>query len=488
MSPDRKKAHPTIPPEAWLPAIRLAAAVRGPVDRFLRIEAASGILLILAAAAALVWANSPFADSYESVFHTPIFIGIGSWMMEESLHFWINDLLMTIFFLLVGLEIKREIVEGALSDLKRATLPMTAAIGGMLVPAAIFIAINPFGAAREGWGVPMATDIAFAVGVLTLLGSRVPAALRILLLTVAIIDDVGAILIIAIFYSTGFDLNGLLLAGVGVLVLWTLLKMGFRPGMLYAVPLLIMWAGMLRSGIHPTIAGVIAGLSAPVGSWFGKEGFVKVAREALDDFQERVNRPHDDHELAEPLSRLSQAGREALSPALRTEIALHPWVAYFIMPLFALANAGVHLSGIDVARPEFSTITAGVVLGLAIGKPLGIMAFSWVSVRLGLCVLPKGVRWRDMMVVGIVAGIGFTMSIFIGELAFEEEALLAIAKVGVLAATVIAAVGGLAFGNSVLRRDRPAAAPQLSASDIEASSEYWSGTRPLPESLDQGSG
>ena len=448
------------------------------MDRFLRVEAAGGIILLITAAVALVWANSPWSSTYDQLWHTPISIGVGSWRVEESLHFWINDLLMTAFFLLVGLEIKREIVEGALSDVRRAMLPIAGAIGGMMVPALMYIAINlPAGTVR-GWGVPMATDIAFAVGVLTLLGNRIPATLRVLLLALAIIDDIGAILVIALFYSSGFAFDGLLLAGTGILILFALLKMGVRPSLVFVVPIIIIWVGMLRTGVHPTIAGVIAGLCAPARSWFGKEGFLATAREALDDFQARIDRPHKDHDLLVPLSRLAEARREALSPALRVETALHPWVAYFIMPLFALANAGVHLGGVELGSLNFAAVFAGVTVGLVIGKPLGIMAACWIAVRLNLCSLPDGVGWRGMFVMGSVAGIGFTMAIFVAELAFEQEQLLAIAKLAVLLATVLAAAIGLVAGWKFFSPTQAGSLSETTASDAEQSSEYWTGDVP----------
>ncbi len=448
------------------------------MDRFLHVEAAGGILLLITAAVAFAWANSPWSSTYDQLWHTPISIGVGTWRIEESLHFWINDLLMTAFFLLVGLEIKREIVEGALSDVRRAMLPIAAAIGGMLVPAVMYVAFNSTAGAIHGWGVPMATDIAFAVGVLTLLGSRIPATLRVLLLALAIIDDIGAILVIALFYSAGFAFDGLLVAAAGILILFALLKMGVRPSFVFAVPILIIWVGMLRTGVHPTIAGVIAGLCAPARSWFGKKGFLETAREALDDFQARIDQPHDDHDLLAPLSRLAQARREALSPALRVEMALHPWVAYFIMPLFALANAGVHLSGVELGSPNFLAVFGGVTVGLVLGKPLGIMAASWIAVRLKLCSLPDGVDWRGMFVMGSVAGIGFTMAIFVSELAFEQEQLLAIAKLSVLLASALAGAIGLVFGWSFFSPRPSGSLPEITASDAELSSEYWTGDAP----------
>ena len=484
-NPDRSKTHPTSPPESWTRANRLARSVQGSLESFLHVEAAGGIVLVMAAVIALMWANSPWGDSYSALWHTHIAIGVGDWRFDRDLHFWVNDLLMTIFFLVVGLEIKRELVEGALSDIRRATLPVVAAIGGMLVPAAIYLAINPTYPAHEGWGVPMATDIAFAIGVLGLLGKRIPATLRVLILAIAIIDDIGAILVIALFYAEGFAIDGLAVAGVGLALLFLLLKIGVRPGFIFILPILIMWVGMLNAGIHPTIAGVIAGLIAPAKSWYGKEGFLKASRDILDDFQSRIDKEHEDHELFEPLTRLSKARKEALSPALRMELALHPWVAYVIMPLFAIANAGVDLRGIDLQAPSFLTISAGVILGLVVGKPLGIMLLSWIAVRLKLCSLPDGVNWRGMFVVGAGAGIGFTMAIFIAELAFTDMAMLRIAKLSILVATATAATVALAFGRLLLTTKQTQVMAQATLADVESDPEFWTGNHATPAAAKQ---
>ncbi|NIM51613.1 MAG: Na+/H+ antiporter NhaA [Gemmatimonadales bacterium] len=477
-----------IPPEAWLPARRVALAMRRPVERFLEIEAASGIVLLLAAAVAIAWANSPWAGSYEKLWHTPIRAGVGEWTMERSLHFWINDLLMTVFFLLAGLEIKREMVQGALSNVKRATLPIAAAVGGMVVPAAIYVALNATGAGARGWGVPMATDIAFAVGVLVLLGKRVPAALRVLLLAFAIIDDVGAILVIALFYSAGFALAGLAAAALGVVLLFAFGRIGVRPGVIFVLPLVLLWGGLLHAGIHPTIAGVILGLAVPTRAWFGREGFLKVTHRALRDFQQRAADNEPDEELLEPLNRIGVAQREAVSPALRGETLLHPWVAYGVMPLFALANAGVNLSGIRLGDPGAVAVLGGVTIGLLVGKPAGVLLASWITVRLRLAALPVGVDWRGMLVVGSAAGIGFTMAIFIAELAFEDQGILTVAKLGILVATTVAGCFALLAGRMLLPRQQPAEVASITDSSAESSTAVWSGTYPAPEAAEPGTG
>ncbi len=472
----------TAPPEAWLPARRIAQAMVRPIERFMHVEAASGIVLLVAAAVALIWANSPWAASYEHFWEMPVRIGVGSWSTEGSLHFWINDLLMTVFFLVVGLEIKRELAEGALSDVRRAALPVAAAFGGMLVPAAIYVALNASGPGERGWGVPMATDIAFAVGVITLLGRRIPAALRVLLLAFAIIDDIGAILVIAVFYSTGFDVQGFAIAGLGLVILLLFRRIGMREGVLFVIPLLLLWAGLLRAGVHPTIAGVIQGLTAPVRPWFGRAGFLQVAQEALVQFEQRAAEHRRDEELLEPLNKLAVAQREAVSPALRGQMALHSWVAYGVMPLFAFANAGVNLSGLDMAVPGAGAVLIGTAVALFLGKPLGVMLASWISVRLGLCSLPAGASWRGMTIVGFAAGIGFTMAIFIAELAFNQPTLLAVAKAGILLATAAAAAVALLAGWVLLPREQPAALAGISDSVAESSPELWLGVKQVPES------
>ncbi|MFS8070277.1 MAG: Na+/H+ antiporter NhaA, partial [Byssovorax sp.] len=372
------------PPGAWSPAQRVLQKVAGPIERFLHVEAASGILLLTAALVALVWANSPFRASYEHLWHTQVTMGIGGWSTSQPVHFWINDALMVVFFFVVGLEIKREMHEGELSDLKRAALPAAAALGGMLVPAAIYFAVNRGTAAQGGWGVPMATDIAFAVGVLALLGKRVPAAVRVLLLALAIIDDIGAILVIAVFYSSSFSWVGLAVAGLGLAGVFVLRSVGVRTPAVYLIPGAVLWGGILMTGVHPTIAGVILGLLTPARSWFGERGFLATADDALDQFRRRADQKHDARDLLEPLGRIAEARREAVAPVVRLEAALHPWVAYGIMPLFALANAGVDVSGVNLAEPASVGVILGVVLGLVVGTLLGVLAASALVVRLGL--------------------------------------------------------------------------------------------------------
>jgi Na+:H+ antiporter, NhaA family len=425
----------------------VATRVYDAFERFLHIEAVSGIVLLIAAVAALLWANSPFADSYQEFWHAPLTFGAGAWVVARPLHFWINDGLMTIFFLVVGLEIRREMHEGTLANLRVALLPLAAALGGVIVPALIYFSLSGDGIARQGWAIPTATDIAFAVGILALLGKSVPAALRVLLLALAVIDDIAAVIVIALFYSGGLAYSGFLVAATGALLVLCWQRLGFRSAFAYVLPGAVLWFGLLMSGVHPTLAGVILGLMTPtVLSDAGGPPLHDAAR-ALREFGRRA-RAHrrDVQELMPSLRQLKHAQRELLPPAVRVQTALHPWVAYGVMPLFALANAGINLTDLSIDTAASRGIALGVFLALVIGKPLGILLASWTVVRVGWCRLPDEVNWRGIMVVGCLGGIGFTMSIFIATLAFADVALLGAAKLGVLAASAVAGLLGLTLG------------------------------------------
>ncbi len=458
-----------LPPGTSPGARRFARQLLDPIGRFLHVEASSGIVLLIASVIALVWANSPWASSYEHLLHAPISLGFGEYVFSRTVHFWINEILMVVFFFVVGLEVRREMFEGELSEPRRAALPVAAALGGMLVPAVIYLALNQGSAAGSGWGVPMATDIAFAVGVLALLGRRVSPALRVLLLALAIIDDIGAILVIALFYSTGVEATGLAVVGLGIGAVLGMQRLGLRNPLVYVAPGILIWGGVLYAGIHPTIAGVILGLLTPVRSWFGPEGFQTEIQRALASLRGTTAWRDDPSQLLPVLHRIDVARREALPPVSRLEAALHPWVAFGIMPVFALANAGVALGGLDSGLPESMGIALGVGFGLVVGKPLGILVFSWLAVRLGLATLPRGVSWSGVLVVGCVAGIGFTMALFIGALAFSDPAMLAVAKLAVLAASAVAGVAGLVLGYRVLPRGPSADARALTVSEAERS-------------------
>jgi len=426
-----------------------ARAIASPIQRILAIEAASGILLMIATAVALVWANTQWSGSYEALWHTPIGFALGDWSFVRPLHFWINDGLMTVFFLVVGLEIRREIFEGELSTLRRAALPLAAALGGMLIPAVIYAALNHGRAGSAGWAIPMATDIAFAVGVLTLLGSRVPTTLRILLLALAVIDDIGAIVVIAAFYTGGIDLAGVAIAAAGLAAVLGLRAAGLRTPLLYAIPGVVLWAGLYKAGIHPTLAGVVLGLVTPVRPWFGPAGFAEATQQHLAELQDG-----DKHDLLVRLDAIDHARREAVSPVERLIYAMHPWVAFGIMPLFALANAGVVLGGADFTGDSL-WIFVGILCGLAAGKPIGIVAASLLSTRLGLANRSPDMWTGGLALVGVVGGIGFTMSLFIANLAFKPGPMLDTAKLGILVGSGIAMVIGLVYGALMLRGRQP---------------------------------
>ena len=468
-SEPRDPQRSQVPPEAWSPLFRFSQFARRPLERFLHIQAASGILLMIAAAAALYWANSSWSASYTQFWQTLVGIRVGTFSFERTLEWVVNDGLMVIFFFVVGLEIRREIHQGELSQWRRAALPVAAAIGGMLVPAALYLLLIGGSSSRSGWGVPMATDIAFAVGVLTLLGKRVPAALRVLLLAVAVIDDLGAILVIAIFYSSDFSVSGVLTAAGGIGGIFLMQWLGFRAKVLYIFPSLIAWAGIYAAGVHPTIAGVIVGLITPVRAWLGSEGFLQIVRRKVDDLTDSKLTTLSTHELAETLRDVSLAKREALSPAESLIASLHPWVAFVIMPIFALANAGVTLP-VESLDAKSWDVALAVTVGLAMGKPLGVFFASVLALRLRIGTLPIGVGYRHLVVLGVVAGIGFTMALFIAQLAFADNSLLAAAKLGILAASGFAALLGLLLGRVLLSPSIVAGEAQT-ADEAERSTE-----------------
>ena len=425
---------------------------RRPVDRmlaplrnFLHTEASGGILLLGAALVALVWVNSPLGGTYEALWETPLALRVGELGFSMSIHHWINDGLMAIFFFVVGLEIKREVLIGELRSFRRALLPIAAAVGGALLPAVIFLGVTAGADGSEGWGVPMATDIAFALGVLAVLGSRVPVGLKVFVTALAIADDLMAILVIAIFYSSDVSLPALGAAAVVVVVLVAANRLHVRSYLPYAVLGIALWAAVFASGIHATIAGVLLAFTVPARTRIDGASFVRRARELIDAFDggDHADDVRRSDERQSALSDLEDATEAIQTPLQRMEHNLHPWVAYVIVPLFALANAGVPLGG-SLATAVGSSVAHGVLLGLLVGKQLGILAFAWAVVRFGWAQLPSGVTWRHIWGAGWVAGIGFTMSLFIGELAYAGEAgLLDVTKVAILVASVIAATGGL---------------------------------------------
>ena len=409
----------------------LAKFVARPVLRFIDREVAGGILLLAATAAALVWVNSGWGDSYHSFWHTEIELAVGSWHLPHmSLGHFVNDALMALFFFVVGLEIKRELVTGDLSSMRAAALPAIGAAGGMIVPALLYFAFNTAGEASRGWGIPMATDIAFAVGIVALLGSRVSPKIKLFLLTLAIVDDIGAIAVIAIFYTSDLSTTWLLTALVGLIAVWVLQKIRVWAIPVYAVLGIFIWYATLESGVHATIAGVALGLLTPARPLLGQR-----------DAQQIVDALPSDANVAE-VRHASFLAQESVPLTERLEELLHPFTAFMIIPIFALANAGIVLSGDTISDAAASNVTLGIIVGLVIGKPLGIALFTWVATRFGFA-LPEGVNWPQFVGMGLAAGIGFTVSIFVGNLAFEDSAITELAKIGILVASLIAAIGAL---------------------------------------------
>jgi len=422
-------------PRTWSQSDRpLARIIAQPVARFLEIEASAGLLLVGAAIVALVWASSPWSAGYEQLWSTTLTIEAGPLHLTDTLVNWVNDALMAVFFFVVGLEINRELTVGQLADRRAATLPVVAALGGSIVPAVIFLAVTAGGDGAGGWGIPMATDIAFAVGVVTLLGDRVPASLKVLLLAVAIVDDLAAILVIAVVYTGTVDMAWLLgaVASVAVVAFMRRVRVWYLP--VYLLAGVSVWVSLHEAGVHPTLAGVALGFLTPVHPLIQEPQLRTVARRLSADADVSVE---EVRELAFEL-------RESVSVGERFEGALHPWSSYLILPVFALANAGVPISGGALADAASSPVTLGVVVGLVVGKPVGILAASWLAVRAGWARLPDGVSWRHLLGLGAVAGIGFTVAIFVSGLAFDDPALDERARIGVLIASVVASLVGMA--------------------------------------------
>jgi NhaA family Na+:H+ antiporter len=379
-------------------------------------------------------------------------VGLGDLALEKPLHLWINDGLMAVFFLVVGLEIKREVLIGELASPRRAVLPVSAAIGGAIVPAVLFVIVaggDP--EAARGWGVPMATDIAFALGVLALVGSRIPIGLRVFLTALAIVDDLIAVLVIALFYASGTSWAALAVAAAVLAGLVVVNRLGVRRPLVYAVLGGALWLAVLQSGVHATVAGVLLAMTIPARTRIDRPEFLQRARGLLASFERRADEPADERHHAE-LWELEELAEHAQSPTLRIEHALHPWAAYLIVPIFALANAGVSISG--SVEQAAGGVAFGIVVGLVVGKQIGITLAAFVVVRLGLAALPDGVGWREIYGAAWLGGIGFTMSLFVADLAFGDSAVLGVAKVGILAASIVAGVGGYV----VLRRSGSASA------------------------------
>lgn len=413
-----------------------------PAQAFIHTAGTGGLLLLAAAVAALLWANSPWGDAYGALWETTLSLDLGILSLEEPFRETVNSGLMTLFFFLMGLEVKRELLEGELSEPRKAMLPAVAAVGGMLVPIGLYLLLNPTGETRSGWGVPMATDIAFALAVLALLGDRIRDELRTVLLTIAVADDVGSILVIAVFYAGDLSLPALAAAAGLVALILGLRRVGVRSGLAYGIVGLALWLAVHASGVHATIAGVALGLLTPIASPYGLQN----VRERVEPLLERLERARNagrQEEAEVVLGRMTELLEDTESPLDRMHRLVLPWTSFLVLPLFALANAGIEITGSALAEAARSPAAQGIVLGLVGGKLLGILGFAWMAVRLGLADRLPGVRFRDLAGLGLVAGIGFTVSIFIADLAFPER-LLESAKLAILAASLLAGGAGYA--------------------------------------------
>jgi len=429
-----------------------APRILRPFLRFAQLESSGGIVLLACTVVALLWANSPWAATYDALWATRVTIGSEHLGVSKPLLLWINDGLMAVFFFVVGLEIKREALVGELASPRQAALPILGAIGGMLVPAGIYLAINWGRPSSQGWGIPMATDIAFALGVMTLLGRAAPASLKIFLTALAIVDDIGAVLVIAVFYTDELQARYLAAAGVFLVGLILLNVAGIRRPLAYVLLAVALWYVTLKSGVHATVAGVAAAMCIPARARLNPEEFLREGRallQAFDATDEQGHTPLTNEEQYATVAALEQACERVQTPLQRMETTLHPWVSFFIMPLFALANAGVALKG-EMSSAVTHPVTLGVGLGLLLGKPIGITLLAMLGVTVGLADRPAGTTWRQFLGVGCLGGIGFTMALFIAQLALGADDLVR-AKLAILAASILAGVLGwllLRSGNS----------------------------------------
>jgi NhaA family Na+:H+ antiporter len=417
--------------------------LKAPLNRFIRQEHTSGIVLLAAVIIAIVWVNSPLRHFYHELWHVKLNIGFGKYILDHPLHLWINDGLMAVFFFVIGLELKREFMAGELSSIKKASMPMFAALGGMLVPALIYFLINRGSASANGWGIPMATDIAFALALLSIAGKHIPSSVKVFLSALAVADDLGAVLVIAIFYSTQINIVPLT---IGMWLLVMLLignKMGIRSVSFYLVIGFAVWIAFLLSGIHATIAGVLVAFTIPARTRINENTYAECIKKYLNDFENEIPNNStlttpEQHHIIEKIKKLSL---DAETPLQKIEHALHPWVAFIIMPLFALANAGIVI-GADFFSSLINPVSMGVALGLLAGKFTGVLLFTWLMVKWGGA-LPSGSNWKQMSGVALLAGVGFTMSLFISGLAFNSVEMIDQAKYGILLASLLAGVSGV---------------------------------------------
>jgi NhaA family Na+:H+ antiporter len=450
-------SHTGIPPrtagalEANIRKSLVTRALVVPIQEFIHIQGVSSIVLLLAAIAALVWANSPWHESYHHVWDMELQLS----RLQLPVHAWINDALMAIFFFLVGMEIKHEIVHGELSDMRRASLPIVAALGGMVVPALIYSGTNFHQAGAHGWGIPMATDIAFSLGVLAMV-KGIPPELKVFLLTLAIADDIGAIAVIAIFYTETLRIHSLIVGALLLIILYLVYRVGIRHSMIFALLGIFFWVAILRSGVHATIAGVILGFMVPTTPELSFEEFERIGSDVVQRYRDALA-ANDTATANRMLGILEQVVSATESPSERLTRKLNDWVSFLVLPLFALANAGVEFSLGGVGELLRSHVAWGVFFGLVIGKPVGIALFSWAAVKVGIASLPNHVSWRMVLAVGMLAGIGFTVSIFISSLAFNDRLMLTDAKAAILAASLGAGIVGYITLRRTVRQETEAA-------------------------------
>ncbi|MFD0793435.1 Na+/H+ antiporter NhaA [Mucilaginibacter litoreus] len=414
-----------------------------PVSKFIHLEYTSGIVLFIGVLLAIIWVNSPFKDAYHHIWEIEFGIGFDSNVLRHPLHLWINDGLMAIFFFVIGLELKREFIAGELSSVKKAALPMAAALGGMLMPAAIYSLVNYGKDGAHGWGIPMATDIAFALALLSMAGKHIPTSVKVFLSALAVADDLGAVLVIAVFYSTQLQFTPLMIGGIFLLVLVIGNAIGIRHTAFYLIIGFGVWIGFLLSGVHATIAGVLVAFTIPAHRKIDERRYSLKLRELSDEFDQEIPNcstltTPKQHDIIENIKSLSIA---AQTPLQKIESALHPWVAFVIMPVFALANSGIIIEG-DFLKNLANPVSIGVTVGLVIGKFTGVLLFTWLLVKSKLAELPERATWRHIIGISALAGIGFTMSLFVSSLAFSDSKMVEQAKYGILIASLIAGTTG----------------------------------------------
>lgn len=417
-----------------------------PVSKFIHLEYTSGIVLLISVVIAIVWANSSYSESYHHVWEIDFSLAFGENILSKPLHIWINDGLMAIFFFVIGLELKREFMDGELSSLKKASMPMAAALGGMLVPALIYTLINMNSGAGHGWGIPMATDIAFALALLSMAGKNIPTSVKIFLSALAVADDLGAVLVIAFFYTAQVNFTALGIAAIFLACLIIGNRIGIRNSAFYLILGICVWIGFLLSGVHATIAGVLVAFTIPAMTRINENDYSENLRELSYQFEKEIpsnstlTTPQQ-HQTIQHVKSLSLA---AETPLQKIEHALHPWVAFVIMPLFALANAGI-LIGADFFSSVINPVSIGVAMGLIFGKFIGVLLFTFVMVKTGLGTLPNGATWHHMIGIALLAGVGFTMSLFISSLAFNNPEFVEQAKYGILIASILAGLSGYLY-------------------------------------------